>query len=137
MADDQQAAMPKPGSFCWDELFSTDIAKSTEYLEKVFGWTHDEMPMPEGNYHLFKSGEEMVGGGMTMPPQMAEQNVPAHWASYIMVDDVDAYTEKATGLGAEVVMPPTDIPGIGRFSFIKDPQGAVVALFKGSQEMPS
>lgn len=45
-----------------------------------------------------------------------------------MADDVDALTTKAVSLGAKCWVAPTDIPNVGRFSVIADPQGAVLAL---------
>jgi uncharacterized protein len=58
------------------------------------------------------------------------QGVPPHWSIYFAVDDVDAMAEKARGLGAVLCAPPTDIPNVGRFAVIQDPQGAVFSIFK-------
>ena len=87
---------------------------------------------PAGTYTLFKQGDTQVGGCMTMPPEAASQNVPPHWLAYIAVDDVDASTKKAEGLGAKICHGPADIPGIGRFSIISDPTGATFGIFKGT-----
>lgn len=55
------------------------------------------------------------------------------WLPYIKVADCDAACTKAQALGAKaVVVPPTDIPNIGRFCVILDPQGAAIALMKGA-----
>jgi uncharacterized protein len=59
------------------------------------------------------------------------EGVPPHWAVYFAVDDCDAAAEKAKGLGATLRMPPTDIPNVGRFAVIQDPQGAFFSIFKG------
>ena len=81
---------------------------------------------PAGTYTIFKQGEQPTGGCMTLP----QEAVPSHWLSYINVDDVDASTNKAKELGAQVFVEPTDIPDIGRFSVIKDPTGATLGLYK-------
>jgi len=47
---------------------------------------------------------------------------------YIAVDDVDASVAKVEELGGKIHRPPTDIPGVGRFSIIADPTGAVLSL---------
>jgi predicted enzyme related to lactoylglutathione lyase len=57
--------------------------------------------------------------------------MPDHWTVYFGSDDVDADAKRAADAGATVVVEPTDIPGVGRFSVLVDPQGAVFALFKG------
>src|SRR5687767_6577340 len=59
------------------------------------------------------------------------------WLAYITVDDVDAAVQQATKLGARVLAPAMDIPKIGRFAVLADPQGAVFAPFKGEGDSPS
>lgn len=66
-----------------------------------------------------------------MQPEMPA-HVPAHWLTYFWVDDVDASVQKAASLGGAALMPPMDIPNVGRFAVVRDPQGAVFAVFKGS-----
>jgi predicted enzyme related to lactoylglutathione lyase len=55
-----------------------------------------------------------------------------HWLPYVRVDDVDATASRAERLGATIVMRPEDIPGIARFTVIRDPLGAVLAPMKPS-----
>jgi len=71
--------------------------------------------------------------------QASEAHRPSHWMCYVSVADVDKRTELAVRLGAEQMVAPRDIPGIGRFSVIRDRQGAHIALFKSSQagQMPT
>jgi uncharacterized protein len=122
-----------PGSLCWNELFSTNVDAAGKFYVQTVGWKTETMDMgPMGTYTLFQrpgEGKEgNVGGMMAMPPTM--KDVPSHWLAYFAVADIDASTKKATDLGGKTVVPPTDIPNIGRFSIIRDPQGAVLALFK-------
>ena len=56
--------------------------------------------------------------------------IPPHWLVYFAVDDCDAKVQKATELGAGVMKPADDIPGIGRFAILIDPQGAAFAIIK-------
>jgi predicted enzyme related to lactoylglutathione lyase len=64
---------------------------------------------------------------------MANQDpsIPAMWTPYVAVEDPDASCKKASELGAEILVEPMDIPGIGRFAIIKDPQGAVFGIIRG------
>ena len=55
---------------------------------------------------------------------------PSSWLAYVMVDDVNASTAKAKGLGATILKDTTEIPGVGWFSIFTDPTGATLALFK-------
>ncbi len=118
------------GAFSWNELLTKDVAAAKEFYSQLLGWETEEMPMEEGTYTILKVGDEQVGGIMTMPPQAEQMGAPSYWGAYITVDDVDATAAKAQELGATTLVPPTDIPQVGRFSTIQDPQGAVISIIK-------
>ncbi len=121
---------PIAGTFCWNELMTTDVEGSQKFYQGVFGWTTSGFPMGEmGTYHIFKSGDSDAGGMMTIP---AAADYPPFWLSYVAVDDVDASAAKARKLGGSVLVEPTDIAGVGRFALGQDPSGAVFGMFKGS-----
>jgi predicted enzyme related to lactoylglutathione lyase len=109
------------GAFSWSELMTTDARAATEFYGSLFGWKVEVMPMPEGNYHVLKVGDTSVGGIMARPPQDAS---PPSWGCYVTVDDVDATARQCVTLGGKVVHGPQDVPGVGRFAVIVDPQGA-------------
>ena len=69
-----------------------------------------------------------VFAGMRIPKEMGP--VPPYWLVYFAVDDSDRTVDKAKGMGAKVGVPPTDIPNIGRFAILNDPQGAGFAVIK-------
>ncbi len=118
-----------PGTFCWNELMTRDAATAKKFYTELFGWTTEDSDMGEmGTYTMIKNGDKEVGGMMQMGDNVPEQ-VPAHWLSYIAVDDVDATVKKATDMGANICVPPTDIPNIGRFSVFTDPTGAGIAVY--------
>ena len=121
------------GDFSWTELMTRDVVAAKKFYGELLGWTMDEMPMGEGVYTVLKAGDAGVGGIMAMPGQVPPQ-VPAHWASYVTVDDVDAVAKKAAELGAKTIVPPTDIPGVGRFYTFQDPEGAVLSVIAYSME---
>jgi hypothetical protein len=123
------------GDFSWTELMTRNIEAARKFYQELLGWELESMPMGEGgDYVVIKAGGDQagVGGMMTMPGQVPAE-VPAHWASYVTVDDVDARAEKAKELGATIIVPPTDIPDVGRFCTLQDPEGAVLNLmsYKG------
>jgi predicted enzyme related to lactoylglutathione lyase len=114
---------------CWSELATTDVEGAKKFYGDLFGWkmkTGDpDGPMP---YTELSIGERGFGGMYKMPPQM--QGVPPNWMPYFAVDDTDGFVTKATSAGASTMVPPTDIPNVGRFSVIRDPQGAVFAVIR-------
>lgn len=111
------------GAFSWNELMTTDPEAAAEFYSAVFGWSAQDMPMPEGTYKVMKIGEESVSGIMNIP--VMAKGAPPSWGSYMTVDNVDTSVAKAKELGATILLEPQDIPSIGRFSLIRDPQGAV------------
>jgi predicted enzyme related to lactoylglutathione lyase len=123
-----------PGAMTWNELFTNDVERAGKFYTSTFGWTTQAFDMgPMGVYTLFsRAGDAKAntGGMMALGPQM--KDVPPHWLVYFAVADCDASTKQAKDLGGTVLSPPMDIPNIGRFAVVLDPQGAVFALYKGA-----
>lgn len=120
--------MGEPGSLGWNELISTDLDKALSFYKGLFGWKAEPTEMPGMTYTILRQGETMVGGSMPQPQKMA--GAPSLWGVYFSVADADQSTEKAVRLGAKVLNPPTDIPTIGRFAVLADPQGAMFTVMK-------
>ena len=117
-----------PGSFCWNELGTTDMQKAGDFYTGLFGWTRDDMSGGPIEYTMFKNGDRGAGGMYKITPEMGP--MPPNWLVYFAVDDCDARAQKATELGGQVMKPADDIPGIGRFAILLDPQGAAFAIIK-------
>jgi predicted enzyme related to lactoylglutathione lyase len=111
--------------FVWYDLMTNDMRGSLAFYTDLFGWTAREVPMGEmGTYTMIRSGETDVGGIVPLDPS---QSVPSHWIGYVATGDVDAAAGRAPSLGGKVCVPPTDIPGVGRFAVLEDPAGAVIS----------
>lgn len=111
----------------WNELGTNDTQKAGDFYSTVFGWTRQQFPGPM-EYTVFNNADKGIGGMYQITPEMGP--IPPHWLVYFAVDDCDAAVQKATGLGATVMKPAEDIPGVGRFAILTDPQGAAFALLK-------
>lgn len=79
-------------------------------------------------YTSFMNSDRPAGGMYTPTPEMGE--IPPNWLVYFAVDDTDAKLQKANELGAKTIVPAMEIPGVGRFGVIQDPQGAVFGIIK-------
>lgn len=122
----------EPGAFTWNELLTRDIGAAHAFYPAALGWTADEQDFLGMKYTLWKVGDDMVAGGMPMGDEFPAE-VPSYWAVYFAVDDTDATAQRATELGGTVMRPPSDIPDVGRFAVLVDPQGAVFAVIKNAQ----
>ncbi|MFG1395623.1 VOC family protein [Roseixanthobacter pseudopolyaromaticivorans] len=122
------------GRFVWYELMTPDMDAATAFYGDVVGWGAQKHDMPGMPYTLFTTDVGPVAGLMTLPQDLRDQGVPPNWTGYVHVDDVDATAERSKTLGGALIFAPRDIPGVGRFAVIGDPQGAVISLFKWEDE---
>ena len=120
-------------SFVWYELMSSDVAAAKAFYTKVVGWKTVDMPMPGMTYTILHAGDTQIGGMMTLPKDAAAAGMRPCWVSYVGVDDVDGAASKVRSLGGKILVPPADIPNVGRFAVVADPQGAIFNLFKPTQ----
>lgn len=121
------------GGIGWYELMTTDVEAARDFYGALFGWTFDEVPMPTGPYTILKNDGVGIAGLMKLPPD--DPGGRSFWSVYFVVDDADVAFETATANGAHVVMPLMDVPEVGRFGFLVDPQGAMFAVIR--LEMPA
>ncbi len=116
---------PAHGSFCWNELMTTDMEAASRFYGQLFGWNYKDS-MGDMPYSIVEGGGREQGGIMPMPPEAGQ--MPPNWGAYVAVDDVDASARQAEELGGKILMEPRDIPHVGRFCVIQDPQGAVLSM---------
>jgi uncharacterized protein len=114
------------GRFVWHELMTTDTDAASDFYSRVVPWKAEDSGMP--SYSLWMSGKYRAGGLMALPEEGAS-GTPPHWIIYIGTSDVDATVQAAEKLGGKVLKPASDIPNVGRFAVLSDPQGAAFAIF--------
>jgi uncharacterized protein len=115
----------KHGMVSWYELMTTNVEASKNFYSKLFGWATEDAKDSSIPYTLIKVNGKEMGGMMSIPPEA--KTAPPHWGIYVTVDDVDATAELAKKLGAKILLAPRDIPDVGRFCVLQDPQGAVIS----------
>ena len=111
------------GHFVWHDLITTDISAGIEFYKKVTGWKTQPFD-PEGRYLMWVNHCGAAGGIGAAP-----QGTQPYWRIYIGTDDIEATVFKAQQLGGTVVTPITDIPGVGRWAALRDPQGNEFGVF--------
>ena len=121
------------GRFVWHELMTTDTDAASDFYSRVVPWKAEDSGMP--SYSIWMSGKVRAGGLMALPENDGPAT-PPHWIIYVGTPDVDATVEAAEKLGGKVLKPAADIPNVGRFAVLSDPQGAAFAVFTPSS-MPA
>jgi len=118
------------GRFVWHELLTTDTAAAASFYSKVLPWRTVPSSMP--GYTIWMAGQNQIGGLMALPAD----GPPPHWLMYVGTPNVDATCSQAQSLGAKVVTAPADIPNVGRYAVLSDPQGATFAVFTPGSGSP-
>jgi len=115
------AVRDEPNALCWNELQARDLEAARQFYPALFGWRIKE----SDDYTEWHLGENAVGG---MMPFDAPGDAPSHWIPYFAVNDCAAATSKTISLGGSAQVSCVDIEHVGRFSVLRDPQGAVFAV---------
>jgi predicted enzyme related to lactoylglutathione lyase len=124
------------GTLYWNELITDDTAVAEAFYTSVFGWRAHIQDMPTGPYTSFWADGNVEGhaaAGM-MAKNEGMGPIPNYWGVYFAVDDVDAILGAVKDNGGQVLMPAMDIPEVGRFAVIQDPQGAHLSVMTPTQE---
>ncbi len=122
------------GQFVWYDLMTPDVDAATRFYSEVIGWGTQAWDGP-APYTMWTANEVPIGGVVPLTSDHAAAGVIPHWMAYITTPDVDATFEKAKTKGAAVVAEPRDIPDVGRLAVIRDPQGALIAIYKPATEV--
>ncbi len=123
----------EPGSITWNELMTDDTRTAQEFYCALFGWTASRQDTPTGEYITFMDGDEQIAGMMAKPENMAD--APSSWMVYFAVSDCADSANRSLSLGAHVAVEPTDIPGVGQFAVIQDPEGAVFSILEPAKSI--
>jgi len=115
------------GRFVWYDLQVPDPAVAIEFYTKLFGWG----TTPFGDTYTMWTIDGLPMGGV-----MKEPGVPPNWLAYVATPNVDATAADITRLGGRLIVPPMDIPAVGRFTVFMDPQGPAIAAFTALNEFP-
>jgi uncharacterized protein len=120
------------GRFVWYENLTNDQKAAIEFYTDVIGWT----TQPFGqDYVMWVGSQGPLGGVMKLPAEAKSMGMPPTWMAHVMVANVDESAALARKLGGKVFKAPEDIPTVGRFAIIGDPQGATLCIFTPQNPM--
>jgi len=122
------------GEFVWYDHWTNDLKAAEEFYTRAIGWNTQRFGEGPDAYVMWAVGDTAIGGIGKVPREADGRAGHPLWVAFVAVDDVDATAERALRLGGGIRTPGTDIPGVGRFAVIQDPQGAVIALHSSIQE---
>ena len=123
--DPVEVERPGLGTFCWDDLMVQDVEAACELYAEVF----DLKTTQFGDAPLTERATLMHGERMRSGVTKAPEGTPAHWLSFVVVDDLEGARGRTTRLGGKVLADEIPVPNVGKFAIVADDQGAHLGLF--------
>ena len=119
-----------PGDFLWYDLMTGDAEAAQRFYGEVLGWTVTDSGLSDRKYMILHAGEKGIGG------MLEKAGTKANWMGYVAVKDVDVAAEKFRKKGGAMHRAAEDLPGVGRFAVVADPEGSELILFRGNRAAP-
>jgi predicted enzyme related to lactoylglutathione lyase len=121
---------PAVGTIVWTDLTVDDADEIREFYTRVVGW--GSAPVDMGGYDDFNMSQPATGDAVAgiCHARGTNADLPAQWLVYVTVEDVDASAARCEELGGSLLVRPRGMGEHGRFCVIRDPAGAVAALFE-------
>lgn len=123
----------EPGAVVWNEQLSRDPDRAREFYAAVFGYTYTRMEGGDPYWTITPPGRSESVGGLGAIQTGVPENVPAHWMTYFLVENVDDAVAVAEGAGGATAQAAFDTP-FGRMAVLVDPTGAVFSIMSAPSE---
>jgi predicted enzyme related to lactoylglutathione lyase len=117
-----------PGAMTWNDLVTPEPQIASEFYGKLFGWTTEDVGQ---GYRVISNNGRSNGGIVPLDPRMGD--APANWMPYFGHADVDGLLREFGDLGGHVLNGPMQMPA-GKIAVVRDPQGAVFAVWTGEYD---
>ena len=119
-----------PGAMAFTELASTNLSETRKFLEETFSWKFDSVQMPTGQYLTFQNP-----AGTTIGIRSAQRSEIPGSTNYVLVKDLDEAERNVRKKGGQIVLPRTEIPGMGSFFWFKIPSGPIMACWQDAPKL--
>jgi predicted enzyme related to lactoylglutathione lyase len=119
------------GQFVWYDLMTSDVDAAKRFYPPLAGWSTQPFAQssPENPYTMWTHGGTAIGGVARLTSEQRARGIPPHWMPSVEVNNVDNSIRQAESLGGKVAVPPMEVPDVGRYAILQDPQGAMLAIF--------
>jgi len=121
------SSRPRPGTISWQDLTVENAERIRDFYQSVIGWAPEQLNMGGyADYVMTADGSEIAG---ICHARGGNAELPPVWLIYITVEDLDHSIAECQRLGGSVIAAPRSYGG-GRYCVIKDPAGAICALYQ-------
>ena len=123
---------PKPGTVAWFDLTVRDADTVRDFYCAVAGWSPMSIEMGGYNdYCMMPPGSKKPAGGICHA-RGVNADLPPQWLIYITVPNLAASLKACVAKGGKVLRPATSMGG-AKMAVVRDPAGAVAALFQAEK----
>ena len=112
-----------PGNVVHLELHTPNLGRACAFYAGLLGWGPVRVTSADASYHALDLGAGFGGGIVECGTNRAL------WLPYVEVGNAAAETERARGLGANVMLEPREGP-YGWRSVVGSPAGGEIALWQ-------
>lgn len=114
----------------WHELNTWDPDQARHFYSVTLGWEFQPTTLPDGTRYWVAHKEGRAVGGIFQLTEPDFEGIPAHWMTYLAVDDIAAAQARAEQAGGEILRSAFRLHGVGRLSVVSDTSGAVIGLIE-------
>jgi uncharacterized protein len=107
------------------EIPTTDLDRSKEFYNKVFGWEFK----PFGNGYLLFNNRKGITAGLRLAENIVKGD---RTIFHINVNNIEETLKKAADAGGNVERGKVTIPVMGWYALINDPDGNTIGMFQGN-----
>ncbi len=125
------------GGIAWVDLSVKDAPGVRDFYKAVVGWTPAEVDMGGYADYAMKSPDSGKAVAGVCHARGVNADLPPVWLVYIRVENLDRSMEQCRAHGGEVLVGPKSFGGEARYCVVKDPQGAIAALYDGAIDDPA
>ena len=125
------------GKFLWHELVTSDVEGAKSFYSRVVGWNVEPFEASPTPYWLWTAFGHPAAGLMGLPEESLQQGIPPYWLGYVHCSNLNSSCEQVRNLGGEIVIPPVEMDGVGRFAQLNDSQGAPLGLMEPADPPPA
>ena len=115
------------------EIPADDVEKLRKFYMELFGWNIVGTPGPM-EYYMIQTVPTDEKGMLIRPGVnggMMQRRDPDHKPiNYIAVESIDEYSKKIEVLGGKIIVPKTEVPGIGWWALALDPENNQFAILQ-------
>ncbi|MGS2721530.1 VOC family protein [Paraglaciecola aestuariivivens] len=117
------------GSVSWFDLTVENAPQVRDFYQQVVGWQSEAVNMGDYDDYVMQSPDSKAAVAGVCHKKTVNQSLPSQWLMYIKVADLTQSIEQVVKGGGSVLTEIKHFSKTSRYVVIKDPAGAVCAIY--------